>query len=136
MSNPLSGTEFQDHALLNVPFDPELTPGARNAVRDCLRIQPEEKVTLITDLACREIAASLAREVTEVGAPFHSFVLEDLAPRPLRNLPPEILADMETSQVSIFAVHVQTNELGSRMQMTDVVNRRKMRHAHMVNINK
>src|SRR5581483_9899101 len=56
--------------------------------------------------------------------------------RPLRNLPPEILADMETSQVSIFAVHVQTNELGSRMQMTDVVNRRKMRHAHMVNINK
>src|ERR1019366_1832916 len=30
----------------------------------------------------------------------------------------------------------QTNELKSRMQMTDVVNRRKIRHAHMVNINK
>jgi aminopeptidase len=36
--------------------------------------------------------------------------------------------------VSIFAVTVQPNELRSRMQMTDVVNRRKMRHAHMVNI--
>jgi leucyl aminopeptidase (aminopeptidase T) len=41
---------------------------------------------------------------------------------------------METSQVSIFAVQVQANELRSRMQMTDVVNRRHMRHAHMVNI--
>jgi leucyl aminopeptidase (aminopeptidase T) len=28
------------------------------------------------------------------------------------------------------------NELKSRMQMTDVVNRRKIRHAHMVNINR
>ena len=41
---------------------------------------------------------------------------------------------METSQVSIFAVQAQMNELQTRMQMTDVVNRRKMRHAHMVNI--
>jgi aminopeptidase len=31
---------------------------------------------------------------------------------------------------------VQSNELTSRMQMTDIVNRRKMRHAHMVNINR
>jgi aminopeptidase len=38
--------------------------------------------------------------------------------------------------VSIFAVHVQTNELRSRMEMTDIVNRRRMRHAHMVNINR
>jgi len=45
-----------------------------------------------------------------------------------------VLEDMETSTVSIFAVQVQPNELRSRMQMTDVVNRRHMRHAHMVNI--
>ena len=47
-----------------------------------------------------------------------------------------LLADLETSQVSIFAVQAQRNELRSRMQMTDVVNRRKIRHAHMVNINR
>jgi leucyl aminopeptidase (aminopeptidase T) len=41
---------------------------------------------------------------------------------------------MELSAVSIFAAHAQANELGSRMQMTDIVNRRRMRHAHMVNI--
>jgi aminopeptidase len=49
-------------------------------------------------------------------------------------MPSAVLADMETSQVSIFTVQVQPNELKSRMQMTDVVNRRRMRHAHMVNI--
>jgi len=122
--------------LRNLRFDPELSTGARNAVRVCLRIQPAEKVTIITDNATQEIAASLAREVDEVGAPFTVFVLEELAPRPLTGLPAEILEDLETSKVSIFAVQVQTNELRSRMQMTEVVNRRRIRHAHMVNINR
>ncbi len=121
--------------LSTLPFDPELTPGARNAVNVCLRIQPLEKVTVITDEATREIAASIVRELEDLGAPYRAWVLEDLSPRPLIDLPQEIADDLETSQVSIFAVQAQANELKSRMQMTDVVNRQKIRHAHMVNIN-
>ena len=121
--------------LTTTPFDPELTPGAHNAVNTCLRIQPDEKVTVITDNACRDIAASIAQELVKVGSPFKAFVLEEVAVRPLASLPREIADDMETSQVSIFAVNVQRNELKSRMEMTDIVNRRRMRHAHMVNIN-
>jgi aminopeptidase len=119
-----------------IPFDPELTPGARNAVKVCLRVQPGEKVTVITDEVSKEIAASMVRELEAVGAPYRAWVLEDLAPRPLGDLPREIVEDLETSQVSIFAVQAQANELKSRMQMTDVVNRRKIRHAHMVNVNR
>ncbi|MGA9800037.1 MAG: aminopeptidase [Terriglobales bacterium] len=122
--------------LSTLSFDPELTPGARNAVNVCLRIQPSEKVTVITDDATREIAASLVRELETVGAPYHAWILEELATRPLTDLPREVLDDLESSQVSIFAVQAQANELKSRMQMTDVVNRRKIRHAHMVNINR
>ncbi|HZM08899.1 MAG TPA: hypothetical protein VFC15_01680, partial [Candidatus Limnocylindrales bacterium] len=121
--------------LTTTPFDPELTPGAFNAVHTCLRIQPDEKVTVITDNACRDIAASIAQELVKVGSPFKAFVLEEIAERPLTGLPRDIADDMETSQVSIFAVNVQRNELKSRMEMTDIVNRRRMRHAHMVNIN-
>ena len=121
--------------LSTLPFDPELTPGARNAVNVCLRIQPLEKVTVITDEATREIAASIVHELEDLGAPYRAWVLEDLSPRPLIDLPQEIADDLETSQVSIFAVQAQANELKSRMQMTDVVNRQKIRHAHMVNIN-
>jgi aminopeptidase len=117
-------------------FDPELLIGARNAVRVCLRIQPQEKVTLITDQVSMEIAASLEAALQELGAEYRVFLLEDLAPRPLTDMPAHVLEDMETSQVSIFAVVAQQNELRSRMQMTDVVNRRKIRHAHMVNIEK
>src|SRR5271165_963664 len=129
--------EVQSQRQLNrMPFDPELTPGAHNAVQVCLRIQPSEKVTVITDEASLEIAAALVRELEGVGCSYNSWVLEDVAQRPLTDLPLPILEDLETSQVSIFAVQAQTNELKSRMQMTDVVNRKKIRHAHMVNINK
>jgi aminopeptidase len=133
MNVPVSQANRQ---LSTLPFDPELTPGARNAVNVCLRVQPSEKVTVITDEATKEIAASLIHELETVGAPYRAWVLEDLAPRPLSDLPQEIVEDLETSQVSIFAVQAQMNELRSRMQMTDVVNQRKIRHAHMVNINR
>lgn len=122
--------------LKQVPFDPELTPGARNAVQVCLRVQASEKVTVITDEVTLDIAAALAHELEGVGCPYNAWVLEDLARRPLTDLPAAILEDMETSQVSIFAVQAQRNELKSRMQMTEVVNRQKIRHAHMVNINR
>jgi leucyl aminopeptidase (aminopeptidase T) len=114
--------------------DEELAPGARNAIRVCLGVQPSERVTVITDRACEEIAASLVQEIEEVGAAYRAFILEDLAPRPLLELPAVVADDMEGSQVSIFAAVPQPNELRSRMQMTDIVNRRRMRHAHMVNI--
>ncbi len=117
-------------------FDPELTPGARNAVQVCLRIQPSEKVTVIADDASREIAASIMHELENVGSPYRAFVLEEITARPMSDMPLAILEDMETSQVSIYAVVAQPNELRTRMQMTDVVNRRRMRHAHMVNIEK
>jgi len=122
--------------LNSIPFDSELTPGARNAVRVCLRVQPTERVTVITDEACLEIAAALVHELEEVGAPYRAFVLEELADRPLTRLPQEIANDLESADVSIFAVQVQRNELQSRMQMTEIVNRRKIRHALMVNINR
>jgi leucyl aminopeptidase (aminopeptidase T) len=120
--------------LRSVAFPEEFREGARNAVVTCLQIQAYEKVTVIADESTLTIAASIAAELEKVGCVWNAFVLEEIAARPLKEMPAEVLADMETSQVSIFAVQVQPNELRSRMQMTDVVNRRQMRHAHMVNI--
>src|SRR6266850_1932831 len=87
--------ETQPQRQLNqLPFDPELTPGARNAVQVCLRIQPSEKVTVITDEVSLEIAAALVHELEAIGCRYNSWVLEDVATR------------------------------------------KKIRHAHMVNINR
>jgi aminopeptidase len=117
-------------------YDPELQLGARNAINVCLCVQPSERVTVITDRACEEIAASLVAELEKAECEYHTFVLEDLAPRPLVDMPQPVLDDLAKSQVSIFAVQAQPNELRTRMQMCDVVNQHGLRHAHMVNIEK
>ena len=129
-------TALSSRPLNQLPFDPQLTPGAHNAVVVCLRILPTEKVTVITDEVSLEIAAALVHELEALGCQYRPWVLEDLAERPLKDLPQPIAEDLATSQVSIFAVQAQTNELRSRIQMTDIVNRHKIRHAHMVNINR
>jgi len=136
LKSPASPRSGKDHGSLHIPFDPEYTPGAYNAVNVCLRVQPAEQVCVITDHETAEIAAAIVAELEKIGAPYHAWILEELAARPLTDMPREILDDLETSQVSIFAVQAQRNELRSRIQMTDVVNRRKIRHGHMVNINR
>ncbi len=125
-----------NHDITALRFDTELSSGARNAIVDCLRLKKEERITIITDLATAEIAASLVHEIEQVGSEYSVFVMEDYAERPLKDMPSVILEDLARSHCSIFAAITQTGELGSRIQMTSVVNRHKIRHGHMVNINK
>ncbi|HVT72427.1 MAG TPA: aminopeptidase [Lacunisphaera sp.] len=123
-------------ASLPTTFDPALAPGAANAIHVCLKLQPHERMTLITDRASAEIAAALVAEIEKTGAPYHVLVLEDYGARPHRDMPRAVLDDLALSQVSIYACITQTGELRTRMQMMDVINPRRIRHGHMVNINK
>src|SRR5277367_4578465 len=94
------GTHFGWATRTNhIAFDPEFAVGARNAVNTCLRVQPNEKVCVITDEVTVEIAAAIVAELEKLGAPYRAWVLEDLAERPLKDLPQPILDDLETSQV-------------------------------------
>jgi leucyl aminopeptidase (aminopeptidase T) len=124
-----------DHSLDAIALDNDLFEGAYNAVNVCLRVQPQEKVTLITDHQTREVAASIYREISRVGAQCAVFMLEDFAPRPHTTMPHEILDDLATSQVSVYAAQGQMGELRTRMQMTRIVTGHGLRHGHMVNIN-
>ena len=65
-----------DRLTINT-IDAELAPGARNAIKVCLRLQPDERITIITDEATREIAASLQMEVEEIGSEHAVFILEN-----------------------------------------------------------
>src|SRR5437588_11247745 len=105
-------------------IDAELAPGARNAIRVCLRLQPTELITIITDEATTEIAASLQAEVEEVGAAHAVFVLENYAECPLTGMPKIILDDLAQSQVSIFAAQTLTGEPGARIEMTARINKK------------
>src|SRR2546421_3508644 len=115
-------------------IDAELAPGARNALRICLQLKPSERITIITDEVTRDIAAALQAEVEEIGSEHAVFVLENYDSRPLTKMPTEIVDDLATSQVSIFAAQSQPGELAARRDMTAVVDRHHIRHGHMVNI--
>src|SRR6058998_3815719 len=115
-----------DRAYLN-SIDPELVPGARNAIDVCLRLKAQERITIVTDTVTRDIAAALQREVERVGSEYSLFVLEHHVRRPLKFMPKFILDDLALSQVSIFAAQTQRDELPARTQMTSVVNNHKIR---------
>ena len=115
-------------------IDAELAPGARNALRVCLQLKRDERITIITDEATRDIAAALQAEVEEIGSDHAVFVLENYDARPMTGMPRRILDDLATSQVSIFAAQSQPGELAMRRDMTAVVDEHHIRHAHMVNI--
>jgi len=120
--------------LADISFDSEFLTGARNAVRVCLGVQPGERVTVITDDESAPIAAALRHELRTLRADHRVWVLEQEGERPLADMPRVIMDDLETASVSIFCAQAKTGELPSRIRMTEVVNRRKIRHAHMVNI--
>jgi aminopeptidase len=112
----------------------DLIPGARNAIRTCLRVQPGERVAIVTDRETEEIAESLADQVVEIGSPFEMHIMEDYGPRPMLELPPTIAAALERADVSIYAGQPKQGELAFRRALTAIIDRRQIRHAHMVSI--
>jgi aminopeptidase len=119
-----------------IDFDKELVEGAHNAVYVCLKLKPGERITIIADNESLEIASSLLDEVKKVGSEYNMFVLEDFTPRPIKEMPKEILEALDKSQVSIFTASAQVGELKSRIEMTSIISKNKIRHGHMVNISK
>src|SRR6266550_2110253 len=98
-------------SLEGVKYDPRYEKAAKNAIHVCLRVQPGEHVTLMTDLETLPIAASLYDELKTSGAELHTFVIEDYSERPMLHMPQEILDDLAQAQVSIYCVQGQPNEL-------------------------
>jgi leucyl aminopeptidase (aminopeptidase T) len=116
------------------PAPAELMPGARNAVETCLAIQPGEHVALIADRDSAEVAASLDKALRERHANAICLSIEALAPRPLVDAPREVLAALETADAGILCVQPQEGELSARRGIVGVVERRRIRYAHMVGV--
>ncbi|HKB10182.1 MAG TPA: aminopeptidase [Vicinamibacterales bacterium] len=113
---------------------PALEAGARNAVEVCLAIQAHERVALIADEASGDVAASIAAALDEVGAPWQGVLIERVAERPMKAAPTEVLAALERADAGILCVQPQQGELGARMAIVSVVERRGIRYAHMVGV--
>jgi leucyl aminopeptidase (aminopeptidase T) len=115
-------------------FSPELAAGAHNAIDVCLAVRPGERVALVADEASREVAASLAAALDDAGANTERLLIEQIAPRPMIGAPRPVLEALERADAGILCVQPLQGELGSRMQIVDVVERRQIRYAHMVGV--
>jgi len=97
-------------------------------------VRAGENVAIITDRETEEIAASLADQVREAEGAAEVLVMEDYGPRPMLALPPAVSAALELADVSIYAGQPKQGELAFRRELTQIVDRRQIRHAHMVSI--
>jgi len=109
-------------------------PGAKNAVETCLAVQPDERVALIADKTSAAVAASLCEALSGAGARTTALLLEDFGTRPLRGAPGGVLDALEKADVGILAMNPQPGELAARMAIVQVVERRRIRYAHMVGV--
>jgi len=116
------------------PGAPDLFPGAHNAVNTCLAVRRGERVALIADEASREVAAALEHALSDAGAAADCLHIESVATRPMRSAPPELLAVLERADAGILCVQPQEGELPARMAIVAVVERRRIRYAHMVGV--
>src|SRR5579859_1072133 len=114
--------------------EPQLMPGAKNAVETCLSVRQGEHVALIADEASRSVAASLAAAIEDRHAAYTGLLLEDFGPRPMIAAPAAVLEALETSDAGIMCMTPQLGELGARMAIVRVVERRQIRYAHMVGV--
>ncbi|CAN5567037.1 aminopeptidase [soil metagenome] len=116
------------------PVQPDLRPGARNAVETCLAIRPGEHVALIADEASRDVAAALEQTLVDARADARCLRLESVTTRPMPGAPAAVLAALEEADAGILCVQPQEGELAARMAIVSVVERRRIRYAHMVGV--
>jgi aminopeptidase len=116
------------------PPQSELMPGAKNAVETCLAVKPHEAVALIADETSRAVAAAIEAALEGRKARCLPLLLEDFGPRPMKAAPALVLDALERADVGIMAMTPQTCELGARMSIVKVVERRQIRYAHMIGV--
>jgi leucyl aminopeptidase (aminopeptidase T) len=113
---------------------PDLMPGAQNAVRTCLAIQRGERVALIADRESAEVAASLEQALADREARADCVLIESVSARPMRTAPRQVLDALEQADAGILCVQPREGELAARMAIVAAVERRRIRYAHMVGV--
>src|SRR5207302_3651215 len=80
------------------------------------------------------VAASLATALESVGARWNGVLVERAATRPLQCAPSAVLDVLQSADAGILCVQPREGELGARMEIVSLVERRRIRYAHMVGV--
>jgi len=115
--------------------------GAQQAIKSCIRLKKDETVVIITDKETLKIGKALMHEALKISSNVKLFIMEDFGKRdssgknPLK-FPKELGQELSKANVSIYAAQGKKGELHSfRTGMLKVIEKFKIRHAHMIGIN-
>jgi leucyl aminopeptidase (aminopeptidase T) len=117
-----------------VVTDPALAEAARSAIEGALEVASDARVVLIGDVAHAEAIDALEEATKNVGAHPVRMVLEELAPRPHRWLHPRIAEVLPDAHASVLLISFHANELPMRNEFVDLAAKHRLRHAHMVGV--
>ncbi len=113
-----------------------LEEGARNAVRVCMGVAPEENVLIVSDRATSSIGEALRKQASSIVGDerVRLVLLEDLSERPLKKLPEEIRSLASGwANVTFWAAQSLPGELVARKEFLALA-KRNARHGHMPDI--
>lgn len=120
-----------------------LQKGAKNAITQCIRLQPNEKIFIVTDKETLEVGNALktqAEAVVTHPEQVRMVLIEDYLERPATHLPQQLVDDLKNfnPEAGIYAAQGKPGELQKfRSKLIDVftidVN---CRYAHMISISK
>ncbi len=109
--------------------------GAHQAIYNCMRIRPNDRLVIITDRGTEHIARALREEARQITPCIKVYTMEDYGERggevPLA-FPAEIGDALAGATASIYAADGKAGELQSfRMPMIGAVRGAGLRHGHM-----
>lgn len=110
--------------------------GANQAIRNCLNVRGDDKVTIITDTETLDIGVSLLEEAKQITDDIKFFIAEDIGERPLKKLPKELKEAITSSTVGVLAMQGFKGELEKfRRPLLNLAENNNLRFANMININ-
>lgn len=110
--------------------------GAKQAIVNCCRLKPKEKVVIISDQRAHSVSKALVKEAKKITDSVVLFVMEDFGRRPI-NFPKVIGEAMMKADLSIYAATDRPyGEIKTfRTPMLNILQKnKKLRHAHMIGI--
>lgn len=116
---------------------PELAAGARNAVRVCLNVGPQDRVAIVRDRPRAHIAEAIEEEASGTGAAVRVWTMEDHIARPATSFPRSIAEEIVRYRptASYFVGTAQPGELAFRQPMLQLLAEQlRCRHGHMIGI--
>ena len=112
-----------------------LLEGAKQAVINCLKLEKDEHLLLITSRERIEIGETLKKVAKEITNNIYFFVMEDLAERPYKEVPKEIWETADKVTASIYAAPGLPGELPNfRIPLLAKLDSRGVRHGHMIGV--